>query len=101
MFVTQVLCVVPIYNGHGKHGPDFQFTPEQFDDLESLPLYQGDLPAESLVAVGTTLTLYHGKTGDSLFTNLQFVILLGLPKPCSVKKSKAGTGSKGKGKQRA
>ncbi|SJL18019.1 uncharacterized protein ARMOST_21590 [Armillaria ostoyae] len=74
---------IPIYDGRGKKGnPDFQFTSEQFDKLESLPLYPDDVPVESLVA---------------------FVILLGLPKPSSAKMTEAGKASvsKGKGKKRA
>ncbi|PBK65050.1 hypothetical protein ARMSODRAFT_1022743 [Armillaria solidipes] len=93
---------IPIYDGRGKKGnPDFQFTSEQFDELESLPLYPDDVPVESLVAVGTTLTL--GRDGTSLYTDVQFVILLGLPKPSSAKMTKAGKASvsKGKGKKRA
>ncbi|PBK59123.1 hypothetical protein ARMSODRAFT_1073688 [Armillaria solidipes] len=51
---------IPIYDGHGKYGPEFLFTREHFAALYSYPRYQGDLPAESLVAVGSTLFLTKG-----------------------------------------
>ncbi|KAK0442064.1 hypothetical protein EV421DRAFT_1904242 [Armillaria borealis] len=99
---------VPIYDGHGKYGPEFLFAQEQFTALDSFPKYQGDLPADSLVAVGSTLFLSNSSSGKSLYTNVQFVILLGLPIPSSSKtptrtkaSSVAVARSKGKGKQKA
>jgi hypothetical protein len=72
---------VPIYDGRMNNG--FGFAETDFKALRSLPLYSkgmSDLPNDSLVAVGYTLNTYLGQTGTNfLSTNVQFVVLLGLP----------------------
>jgi hypothetical protein len=77
-------CLVPIYDGRGESGRGFNFTDEDFQSLTSLPLYRNgkkDLPNEAVVAVGYTLSTYEGTQSRSkiLSSNVQFVILLGVP----------------------
>jgi len=70
---------VPIYDGRQS----FHFTDANFQNLSGWPLYKGgrrDLPDNSVVAVGYTLSTYVGGNSGAtcLSSNVQFVILLGL-----------------------
>lgn len=74
---------VPIYDGRPKNGKAFAFTDIDFQQLSDLPLYKkgrADLPPNSLVAVGYTLSTYLGNQSGMtiLSSNIQFVILLGI-----------------------
>ncbi|KAF8879255.1 hypothetical protein BD779DRAFT_1676479 [Infundibulicybe gibba] len=73
---------IPIYDGRARSGHHFMFSDENFQSLTQMPLYRGggvDLPFQSLVAVGYTLGCYAGTNGPILSSNIQFVILLGVP----------------------
>jgi hypothetical protein len=83
-----VACVnsitVFIYDGRKRQNREaFAFTQQDFNSLASWPLYKGgqkDLPSDAMVAVGYTLSTYTSHAGTKcLSTNVQFVILLGLP----------------------
>ena len=58
------------------------FTDADFANLLSWPLYRDgatDIPAESIVSVGYTLSTYKGASGPVLSSNVHFVILLSTP----------------------
>ncbi|KAF8890906.1 hypothetical protein BD779DRAFT_1468999 [Infundibulicybe gibba] len=72
---------IPIYDGRGRNGPPFNFTAKNFEDIRTFPLYHGghaDILVGALVAVGYTLNMYGERA--QLSTNIQFLILLGVPK---------------------
>lgn len=80
---TLISCTVPIYDGRAKAGRPFTFTDKEFQDLSSFPLYKNgsrDLPVDSVVAVGYTLSTYFAERSGMtvLSSNIQFVILLGI-----------------------
>jgi hypothetical protein len=72
--------LVPLYDGHAT--PDclaFSFSDADFRRLASWPLYQDgqeELPLNSIVSVGYTLSTYLVPTGGVLSSNIQFVIVL-------------------------
>ncbi|KAF8874597.1 hypothetical protein BD779DRAFT_1678665 [Infundibulicybe gibba] len=76
---------IPLYDGRAGRGSPFTFSDADFANLSQWPLYkkgQADLPVDSMVAVGYTVSLYEwpvGSKDDQLSTNLQFAILLGIP----------------------
>ncbi|KAF8873002.1 hypothetical protein BD779DRAFT_1679461 [Infundibulicybe gibba] len=73
---------IPIYDGRARSGHHFVFSDENFQCLTQMPLYHGggvDLPFQSLVAVGYTLGSFPSANGRALSSNVQFVILLGVP----------------------
>ncbi|KAF8872725.1 hypothetical protein BD779DRAFT_1679554 [Infundibulicybe gibba] len=73
---------IPIYDSRARSGHHFMFSDENFQSLTQMPLYRGggvDLPFQSLVAVGYTLGCYAGTNGPILSSNIQFVVLLGVP----------------------
>jgi hypothetical protein len=81
---TLISCPVPIYDGRTKAGRPFVFTDKDFQDLSSFPLFKNgsqDLPVDSVVAVGYTLSTYYAERSGVtvLSSNVQFVILLGVP----------------------
>jgi hypothetical protein len=74
---------VPIYDGRPKNGKGFSFMDIDFQQLSGLPLYKkgrANLPPNSLVAVGYTLSTYLGNQSGMtiLSSNIQFIILLGI-----------------------
>lgn len=82
--MPETAFIVPIYDGRPGHGKMFDFTDAHFRDLPSWPLWRNgaqDIPVDSVAAVGYTFNMYLGGSGKTcLSTNIQFVILLGLPK---------------------
>ena len=75
----------PIYDGRGGDGvPVFDFSPEHFARMESLPIFvdktgDRDVPASTVVAVGYSVGTYNGSRGHSLSPNLIFLIVLAVP----------------------
>ena len=75
----------PIYDGRGRDGvPAFDFSPEHFARMESLPIFvdksgDRDVPAGAVVAVGYSIGTYNGSRGRSLSPNLIFLIVLAVP----------------------
>jgi len=77
------LLTVAIYDGRSKMGQAFAFTDEDFQNLSRFPLYKKgtrDLPVNSVVAVGYTLSTYYAECSGTtvLSSNVQFVVLLGV-----------------------
>jgi hypothetical protein len=83
---TDIIFIpVPIYDGRPTqpYPEGFLFTDQHFRDLCKFPLFgkgSRDLPADSLVAVGYTISTYVSERypDPKLSTNVQFVILLGV-----------------------
>lgn len=58
------------------------FTDDDFANLSSWPLYRKgavDIPTDSIVSVGYTLSTYKGSTGPVLSSNVHFVIIVSTP----------------------
>lgn len=77
-----------IYDGRKQQNREaFAFMQQDFNTLASWPLYKGgrkDLPSDAVLAVGYTLSTYTSHAGLQVSTNIQFVILLGLPLAAAV-----------------
>jgi hypothetical protein len=76
---------VPIYDGRARDDrAAFKFNDSDFRRLSSWPLYRktliSELPEDAIVSVGYSLGTYFGASGTVLSSNLQFVMLLSLPK---------------------
>jgi hypothetical protein len=82
-FFSLFSFLVPLYDGGAT--PDhlaFLFSDADFRRLASWPLYQDgqeELPLDSIVSVGYTLSTYLVPTGRVLSSNIQFVIMLVTP----------------------
>lgn len=74
---------VPMYDGRARRGrPAFAFTDTDFKRLSSWPLYHkgsSDIPLESVVSVGYSLSTYKAASGSVLSSNIQSVIVLSTP----------------------
>lgn len=72
-----------MYDGRARRGrPAFMFTDADFSNLSSWPLYRDgatDIPADSIVSVGYTLSTYKGASGPVLSSNIHFVIVISTP----------------------
>ncbi|KAK0216369.1 hypothetical protein IW262DRAFT_1464908 [Armillaria fumosa] len=70
---------VPIFDGRASKKHHFLFHPGDFDNLSSLPHYtpSRDLDYFTLVAVGSTPTVWCVKKRPCLNLNVQFVVVLG------------------------
>ena len=72
-----------MYDGRAKSGQaPFTFTDADFANLASWPLYRkgsSDIPLDSVVSVGYTLSSYKGASGPVLSSNAQFVIIISVP----------------------
>lgn len=58
------------------------FTDSDFAKLSSWPLYRkgsSEIPADSIVSVGYSLSSYKGSSGLVLSSNIQFVIVISTP----------------------
>jgi hypothetical protein len=79
----QPFSTVPVYDGRATNDRlAFSFSDADFRRLSSWPLYkdgQEELPLESVVSVGYTLSTYLAPTGRVLSSNIQFVIMLAIP----------------------
>lgn len=79
---------MPIYDGRGLDtNNEFNFTADHFDDIRSLPLYEGgkmDVRDYSVVSVGYAVNTYGYNGNDApkgslaLSLNILFVVLLGV-----------------------
>ena len=71
---------VPVYDGRATSSrPAFSFTQEDFDALNKWPRFKTELPEESLVAMGYTITTYISGAGKKHASiNLLFAILLAI-----------------------
>ncbi|KAF8814946.1 hypothetical protein BYT27DRAFT_7334194 [Phlegmacium glaucopus] len=74
---------VPVYDGRARNGrAPFLFTDADFANLLSWPLYRkgtSDIPADSIVSVGYTLSSYKGVSGPVLSSNVHFIIIISTP----------------------
>jgi hypothetical protein len=72
-----------VYDGRARNGhAPFMFTDADFANLSSWPLYRkgsSDIPADSIVSVGYTLSTYKGASGPVLSSNIHFVIVISVP----------------------
>ena len=72
-----------MYDGRARKGrAAFMFTDADFASLSSWPLYRkgsSDIPADSIVSVGYTLSSYKGASGPVLSSNIHFVIIISTP----------------------
>lgn len=72
-----------MYDGRARVGKSaFMFTDSDFEQLSSWPLFRkgkGEIPADSIVSVGYSLSTYKGSTAPVLSSNIQFVIVLATP----------------------
>lgn len=72
-----------MYDGRARKGhAPFMFTDTDFSNLSSWPLYRkgsSDIPADSIVSVGYTLSTYKGASGPVLSSNIHFVIVISTP----------------------
>lgn len=79
--------LVPVYDGQARNGrPPFMFTDADFARLSSWPIYRkgaAEVPIESVVSVGYSLSTYRGVSGLVLSSNIQFVVLLSVLKKCT------------------
>jgi len=58
------------------------FTDADFSKLSSWPLYcdgATEIPTDSIVSVGYTLSTYKGSSGPVLSSNVHFVIVISTP----------------------
>lgn len=82
-WVINSFILVPVYDGRARDGrPPFLFTDSDFNNLSSWPLYRkgtSDIPVDSIVSVGYTLSTYKGTSGTILSSNIHFVILISIP----------------------
>ena len=74
-------CLVPIYD---VRQTKFSFNAEAFNTLSSLPTFDGDLPPNSIVAVGYTVNSFAyapqnsaPKNDTAIFLNVLFLMYLG------------------------
>ncbi|KAF8811289.1 hypothetical protein BYT27DRAFT_7208705 [Phlegmacium glaucopus] len=74
---------IPVYDGRARNGhAPFTFTDADFANLLSWPLYRkgaNDIPLDSVVSVGYTLSSYKGASGPVLSSNIHFVIVISTP----------------------
>ena len=72
-----------MYDGRARNGrAPFKFTDNDFAKLSSWPLYRkgsSDIPADSVVSVGYSLSSYKGASGPVLSSNIHFVIIISVP----------------------
>ena len=72
-----------MYDGRARDGhAPFSFSDADFNNLSSWPLYRkgtSDIPADSIVSVGYTLSTYKGTSGPVLSSNIHFVIIISVP----------------------
>jgi hypothetical protein len=72
-----------VYDGRAKKGQaPFAFTDADFANLTAWPLYRkglSDVPPDSIVSVGYSLSSYKGASGPVLSSNAQFVIVISIP----------------------
>ena len=72
-----------MYDGHARNGrAPFMFMDGDFANLSLWPLYRKgsvDIPANSVVSVGYSLSSYKGASGPVLSSNIHFVILISVP----------------------
>ena len=77
--------LVPVYDGRARNGVEpFMFTDEDFRNLTLWPLYRKgscDIPVDSVVSVGYTLSTYKGASGPVLSSNIHFIIIISTPSP--------------------
>jgi hypothetical protein len=75
--------LVPVYDGRARRGrPPFMFTDADFAKLQLWPLYRdgaADIPPDSVVSVGYTVSTYKGGSGSVLSSNVLFVIVISTP----------------------
>lgn len=73
-----------MYDGWARNGrPPFMFTDSDFARLSSWPLYRkgsSEVPIDAVVSVGYSLSTYRGASGLVLSSNVQFIVLLSIPK---------------------
>ena len=72
-----------MYDGRARNScAPFMFTDGDFANLSLWPMYQKglvDIPADSVVSVGYSLSSYKGTLGPVLSSNIHFVILISVP----------------------
>jgi hypothetical protein len=76
-FIDSLL--VPIYDGRAHKGKPFRFTDEDFNSLESYPMYEKgirDVDLDSIVAAGYTAGVWPASNPTNLSLNIQFLIVL-------------------------
>jgi len=82
-FELLIKFLVPVYDGRARDGHEpFLFTESNFNNISTWPMYRkgkSDIPVDSIVSVGYTLSTYKGLSGPILSSNVQFVILLSIP----------------------
>lgn len=83
MTSVNFVILVPVYDGRARNGrAPFMFTDSDFANLSSWPLYRKgatDIPADSIVSVGYSLSTYRGASGPVLSSNIHFVIIISTP----------------------
>ena len=83
MTSVNFVILVPVYDGRARNGcAPFMFTDSDFANLLSWPLYRKgatDIPVDSIVSVGYSLSTYRGASGPVLSSNIHFVIIISTP----------------------
>jgi hypothetical protein len=76
MFHTELCQLVPVFDGRGRV---FNFKEDIENIKDILPSYPREVPLGSCVVVGHSMTSYEKGGVDHLSTNIQWVIILGIP----------------------